>query len=122
MITSRVSLDREKQWLHELQVVAADLGTPPKQSEVIVQVNVTDMNDHKPRIVEPSEDLLTVREGQPRGTEVTRFVVTDPDNGENATVVFSLVNGESNSTLLGKKSRGNHTCQRFYGSLLFHNV
>ena len=93
-LSASVSLDREKQVLYELQVVAYDQGSPQKQSEVIVHVTVNDLNDCVPRIIEPDEDRLIVREEQPQGTEVTRIVATDPDNGQNSTLVFSLVTGE----------------------------
>jgi hypothetical protein len=88
-----VSLDREKTDVYELQVLAYDQGSPQKQAEVIVHVGVRDLNDNVPR-VDSEPDRILIREEQPPGTEVTRIVATDPDNGQNASLVFSLVSGE----------------------------
>ena len=38
--------------------------------------------------------MLVVREEQGVGSEVTRVVATDPDNGANGTLTYSLVNGK----------------------------
>jgi len=91
-IKARESLDREKQAFYELQAVAIDEGFPPRQSEVIVQITLTDENDNEPQIVEPDHDL-TVREQLPPGTEVARVVGSDPDEGKNAHITYSVING-----------------------------
>jgi hypothetical protein len=86
-------LDREKQAFYELQAVALDQGSPPRQSEVIVQITLTDENDNEPQIVEPDHDFLTIREQLPIGTEVGRLVGNDPDEGKNAHITYSVING-----------------------------
>ena len=50
--------------------------------------------------VGPGEDVLLVREEQGVGSEVTRVVATDPDNGANGTLTYSLVNGKSAMSFL----------------------
>lgn len=93
-ITAKSSLDREKQSMHELQAVAIDQGNPPQQSEVIVQVMLSDDNDNDPLIVEPDQDSITIRERLPVGTEVVTIVATDSDEGKNAKISYHLSNGK----------------------------
>jgi hypothetical protein len=92
-ITAKSSLDREKHSMYELQAVAIDQGNPPQQSEVIVQVMLTDDNDNDPLIVEPDQDSITIRERLPIGTEVATITATDSDQGNNAKISYFLANG-----------------------------
>jgi protocadherin-16/23 len=54
---------------------------------------VTDVNDNAPEIVDPQEDVVSVREEQPAGTEVVRIRAIDRDNGHNATITYSILKG-----------------------------
>lgn len=92
MIT-RELLDREIAAKYELIVEARDLGTPSHSSRVSVWVTVTDVNDNAPEIVDPMEDLVSVREGQPPGTDIIRIRAIDRDNGYNASVTYSILKG-----------------------------
>lgn len=92
-MTTRELLDREIAAKYELIVEARDLGTPSQSSRVSVWVTVTDINDNSPEIVDPLEDLVSVREGQPPGTDIIRIRAIDRDNGYNATVTYSILKG-----------------------------
>lgn len=92
MIT-RELLDREVAAKYELIVEARDLGTPSHSSRVSVWVTVTDVNDNAPEIVDPMEDLVSVREGQPPGTDIIRIRAIDRDYGYNASVTYSILKG-----------------------------
>lgn len=92
-LITRELLDREIAAKYELIVEARDLGTPSLSSRVSVWITVTDVNDHAPEIVDPMEDLVSVREGQPPGTDIIRIRAIDRDYGYNASVTYSILKG-----------------------------
>lgn len=51
------------------------------------------MNDNAPEIVDPQEDVVSVREEQPPGTYVVRVRAVDRDNGYNASITYSILKG-----------------------------
>lgn len=92
-IITREPLDRETRSLYDLVAEARDQGTPYRSSRVPVKVLVTDVNDNQPEIVDPQEDVVSVREEQPPGTEVVRIRAVDRDNGNNASITYSILKG-----------------------------
>lgn len=54
---------------------------------------MTDVNDNAPDIVDPQEDVVSIREEQPPGTEVVRIRAVDRDNGYNASISYSILKG-----------------------------
>jgi protocadherin-16/23 len=90
-IFTREPLDREAKAIIELIAEARDLGSPPRSSRVPIKVQVADVNDNAPLIVEPEEDVVGVREQQPVGTEVVRVRAIDRDEGENSSITYSIV-------------------------------
>ncbi|CAD6998912.1 unnamed protein product [Ceratitis capitata] len=73
-ITTREPLDRELRAVYDLVAEARDQGTPYRSARVPVKVHITDVNDNAPDIVDPQEDVVSVREEQPPGTEGCAFV------------------------------------------------
>lgn len=92
-IVTREPLDRELKASFDLVAEARDQGTPYRSARVAVHVVVTDVNDNAPEIVDPQEDVVSVREEQPAGTEVVRIRAIDRDNGNNATITYSILKG-----------------------------
>ncbi|XP_075153661.1 dachsous cadherin-related 1 [Haematobia irritans] len=92
-ITTREPLDRELHSIYDLVAEARDQGTPYRSSRVTVKVHVTDVNDNQPKIVDPQEDVVSVREEQPPGTVVVRIRAVDRDNGQNASITYSILKG-----------------------------
>ncbi|XP_017011514.2 protein dachsous [Drosophila takahashii] len=92
-ISTREPLDRELRELYDLVVEARDQGTPVRSARVPVRVHVSDVNDNAPEIADPQEDVVSVREEQPPGTEVVRIRAIDRDNGQNASITYSIVKG-----------------------------
>jgi len=92
-ISTREPLDRELRELYDLVVEARDQGTPVRSARVPVRVHVTDVNDNAPEIADPQEDVVSVREEQPPGTEVVRIRAIDRDHGQNASITYSIVKG-----------------------------
>lgn len=93
-ISAREPLDREMREVYEIVAEARDQGVPPRSSRVPVRILVTDVNDNAPELVDPREDVVSVREEQPPGTEVTRVRAIDKDEGNNASIIYSIVKGK----------------------------
>lgn len=91
---TREPLDREVKASYDLVAEARDQGTPYRSARVSVHVTVSDVNDNSPEIVDPQEDVVSVREEQPAGTEVVRVRAIDRDNGHNATITYSILKGQ----------------------------
>ena len=85
------ALDRENVSEYSLTVVASDNGEPTMTSSVVVMVTVLDINDNVPLIA--SFRNLSLIDTTPVGTLVTTFVASDPDSGDNGTVIF-FIGGE----------------------------
>lgn len=92
-ITTKQPLDREQKEIYDLVAEARDQGSPSRSSRVALKIHVLDVNDNAPEIIDPQEDVVSVREEQPAGTEVVRVRAVDPDNGENASLTYSILKG-----------------------------
>lgn len=80
--------------MHELYVEARDGGTPARHTRVPLRIHVADANDNAPEIVDPPGDSIAVREGGQPGAIVARFRAVDRDRGDNATIFYTLEEGE----------------------------
>uniref|UniRef100_A0A3B3ZHV7 Cadherin domain-containing protein n=1 Tax=Periophthalmus magnuspinnatus TaxID=409849 RepID=A0A3B3ZHV7_9GOBI len=83
-------LDREKQPTLKLVLTAMDGGKPPRTGTTNLVVNVIDVNDNAPTF-EKSLYKSSVKENAPVGTVVIKLNATDPDEGVNGQVVYSVV-------------------------------
>lgn len=85
-------LDREAMARHLLTAIAVDRGNPELSATTTVIVDVEDVNDNPPRF---SDDRLELRvpENSPVGTLVGVVSATDPDDGVNAQVTYSIAGG-----------------------------
>jgi len=79
--------------MYEIVAEARDQGVPPRSARVSVRVAIRDVNDNSPELVDPQEDVISVREEQPVGTEVVRVRAVDRDEGINASVTYSILKG-----------------------------
>lgn len=75
-ITTKEILNRESREYYDLVAEARDQGQPSRSSRVAVKISVLDVNDNAPVIVDPQEDVVSVREEQSPGTEVVRIRAT----------------------------------------------
>lgn len=91
IITTKENLDREYKSSYSLFAEARDQGSLPRSSRVPVSIQVTDVNDNSPEIIDPREDVVSVREEQQPGAEVARVKAIDRDNGINASVTYSIL-------------------------------
>jgi protocadherin-16/23 len=92
-ITAKEPLDREQKDTYDLVAEARDQGIPSRSVRVVVKIYVLDVNDNAPEIIDPQEDVVSVREEQPPGTEVVRVRAVDADNGQNASITYLILKG-----------------------------
>ncbi|XP_050303550.1 protein dachsous [Anthonomus grandis grandis] len=90
-ITTKDILDRESKETYDLVAEARDQGHPSRSTRVSVKITVTDVNDNAPVIVDPQEDVVSVREEQNPLTEVVRIRAIDADKGYNSSITYSLL-------------------------------
>ena len=68
-IRTVLSLDREEADLYHLEVEAVDGGVPRLTSTAMLEVRVLDENDNAPEVIQPLQEVITVREKEPPGEE-----------------------------------------------------
>ncbi|XP_046716834.1 protocadherin Fat 3 isoform X1 [Silurus meridionalis] len=94
--TSR-KLDREQQAEHFLEVTIMDGSSVFRQSTVWVIVHVQDENDNTPEFPKKVYCIsLPERDQSKRGNPVYRVIAYDKDEGPNAELTYSIVDGNEN--------------------------
>ena len=64
----------------QLFVTACDGGTPPRCTDALVNISLSDVNDNFPQIFSPNDgDIFNIAENSPVGTVVTEIVASDAD-------------------------------------------
>ncbi|NXT78629.1 CAD19 protein, partial [Zapornia atra] len=90
-------LDREKKPFYTLRAQAINRSTQlPVEPESEFIIKVRDVNDHEPQFLD-GPYTATVPEMSPEGTSVTRVTATDGDDpsyGNNARLLYSLIQGQ----------------------------
>ncbi|XP_076829939.1 cadherin-23, partial [Brachyhypopomus gauderio] len=102
IITTQVKLDREKQALYTLIIVAHDLGKPVQyETTQALQVALSDIDDNEPVFLKPPRggvqfQSLFVLEQSPAGTVVGNVTeAVDADEGSNAVVYYFIAGGDA---------------------------
>ena len=96
--SNNVSTDFEFQPSYTLTILAVDTGSLPLTGSATVLVNVTDVNDNAPEIL----NVVTrgeVPENEPAGFLVTTITASDVDSGQFGEVVFGLVGDENDFSI-----------------------
>nr|XP_033488832.1 protocadherin alpha-8-like [Epinephelus lanceolatus] len=83
------SLDREQKNKHTLLVTAVDGGKPPRSDRVNVSIIVLDSNDNRPVFTQEIYQIA-INENVPIGTSIFKMNATDPDEGTNSEIEYSL--------------------------------
>ncbi|XP_074503759.1 protocadherin alpha-8-like [Sebastes fasciatus] len=83
------SLDREQKNKHTLLVTAVDGGKPPRSGTLNVSIIVLDSNDNRPMF---SQEIyqIEIQENVRIGTSIFRMNATDPDEGANGEIEYTL--------------------------------
>ncbi len=106
VLSTKVKLDREERQNYTLILDISDLGSPPQQTSRLMNVVVTDVDDHAPVFKRQRNSVpieLQVFEEIPLGTEVGNVVAVDLDEGDNAVIEYAIIDGNDNR-IFGIKS------------------
>ncbi|XP_006824531.1 cadherin EGF LAG seven-pass G-type receptor 2 [Saccoglossus kowalevskii] len=93
LIRTDARLDREEVAVYNLEAYATDRGTPQRRTSVNIEITVKDVNDNSPKF-RSAVINVEINENSPIGSLVDTIVATDPDEGMNAVVAFSIVGGD----------------------------
>ncbi|XP_057269709.1 protocadherin gamma-A12-like [Pezoporus wallicus] len=83
------ALDREEAAFHELVLKARDGGVPARTGTALIRVVVLDANDNAP-VFSQEEYTVRVPEDMPVGSLLVTLMASDPDDGLNGYVKYSL--------------------------------
>ncbi|XP_066507593.1 protocadherin gamma-C5-like [Hoplias malabaricus] len=89
-LTTERTLDREAHSVYAVVVVASDSGSPPLSSQQEVLVSVVDVNDNPPVFTQPFYTVY-VKENSAAGSILCSVSALDPDQGQNAKVLYSVL-------------------------------
>ncbi|XP_069388119.1 protocadherin alpha-2-like isoform X24 [Paralichthys olivaceus] len=82
-------LDREQRINHSLLVTAVDGGKPQKSGTLNISILVLDINDNRPTFIQDTYQIA-IKENVAIGTSVFLMNATDPDEGANGQIEYSL--------------------------------
>ncbi|XP_028271337.1 protocadherin Fat 1a isoform X3 [Parambassis ranga] len=86
-------LDRERTSGYTLTMVASDNGVPSLSSSVMINIDISDVNDNPPLFSQANYSLI-IQENRPKGTTVLQLTVTDRDASHNGPpFTFAIVDG-----------------------------
>ncbi|KAM6444065.1 cadherin-23 [Liasis olivaceus] len=98
-------LDRENIASYNLTIAAKDRGVPSLSSTVMVGLNVLDVNDNDPVLLNLPMNL-TISEVAPISSFVTRILARDADSGRNALLTFSITAGNRDNAFYINSTTG----------------
>lgn len=84
------TVDRESREHYMLNVTVSDMGQPPRMAFAMLEIEVLDVNDNKPKF-ESSEYEFNFREDVSVGTTIARLMAKDADLEENGDITYSIV-------------------------------
>ncbi len=92
-------LDREQTAEYNITITAVDGGKPPLLSKEILNLKISDVNDHAPQFEQESYNAF-IAENNPPSTTILTVKAVDMDWGQNAKVSYFLIDGDLNGAPL----------------------
>ncbi|XP_040903737.1 protocadherin gamma-A11-like [Toxotes jaculatrix] len=89
-VVTKSLLDREKQSMYDVTVIAKDAGEPALTSEKTLRVVVSDVNDKSPEF-SMSRYNFYVSENNPPGVSIFSVIASDRDEGDNALISYHIL-------------------------------
>ncbi|KAM9849560.1 protocadherin gamma-C5-like isoform 1-T1 [Aulostomus maculatus] len=89
-LTTSGNLDRETVPEYTVVIKATDAGSPPLSSQTSFVVKLSDVNDNAPIFSQPSY-TVDIQENNAPSTPITAVSASDPDQGENARISYSIL-------------------------------
>ncbi|KAM7417653.1 hypothetical protein PAMA_017340 [Pampus argenteus] len=89
-LTTAGNLDRETFPEYTVVIRATDAGSPPLSSQTTFVVKLSDVNDNAPTFSQPSYSV-DIPENNAPSTPITTVLATDPDQGDNAHITYSIL-------------------------------
>ncbi|XP_078117569.1 protocadherin alpha-8-like [Sander vitreus] len=98
-IVTKSPLDREKQSIYDVTIVAKDAGVPSLSSEKGISIVVSDVNDNSPEFL-ASPYTYYVMENNSPGASVFSVRASDHDEGDNSRILYHILRaGKENNKL-----------------------
>ena len=82
-------LDRESQTSYAMTLVAYDGGTPARSGSLDIKITILDANDNSPKFDRLLYEVSVLEDAKPL-TTIIKVHATDPDEGLNGQIVYSL--------------------------------
>ncbi|XP_021371784.1 protocadherin Fat 4-like [Mizuhopecten yessoensis] len=95
IITTNAVLDRETTASYDMVILATDKGATPLTGTSTVTISLIDVNDNDPSISGTYD--TTIDEDTAVNTVVFSITATDPDDGQNSQLSYSINSGNTNS-------------------------
>ncbi|XP_026214171.2 protocadherin Fat 4-like [Anabas testudineus] len=96
-VVTKTQIDREKQSIYEVTVIAKDAGEPVLTSEKTFTVVVSDVNDNSPDFSMNRYNFY-VAENNPPGASIFSLNASDRDEGDNALISYHIVRDGSDDS------------------------
>ncbi|XP_033745648.1 protocadherin Fat 4-like [Pecten maximus] len=95
IITSNAVLDRETTASYDIVILATDKGATPLTGTSTITISLIDVNDNDPSISGTYDS--TIDEDTAVNTVIFSITATDPDDGQNSQLAYSINSGNTNT-------------------------
>ncbi|XP_056373088.1 protocadherin gamma-C5-like isoform X24 [Hyla sarda] len=92
LVTNDV-LDREAVSQYVIDLIASDMGSPPLRTQQIITLKISDINDNQPTFSQATY-TAGVQENNTPGELLVEVSASDPDEGENSNLVYSIIDSQ----------------------------
>uniref|UniRef100_A0A3B4Z9S4 Cadherin domain-containing protein n=1 Tax=Stegastes partitus TaxID=144197 RepID=A0A3B4Z9S4_9TELE len=96
-IVTKSHLDREKQAIYDVRIIAKDAGVPSLSSEKSITIVVSDVNDNSPEF-SMSPYTFYVPENNSPGASLFSVRASDRDEGDNSRILYHILRDGKDNT------------------------